>query len=93
MEDLNFKDDNKIVFMMSVVVMAYVLSIVQWVKETKVQKPHYKKYRRGQRLLAISLFRVGLSKLKQSVWNLKRFIESLGEIFRSKPKLSTLLVQ
>jgi hypothetical protein len=93
MEDLNFKDDNKIVLMMSIVVMAYVLSIVQGVKETKVKKPLYKKYRSGQRLLAISLFRIGLSKLKQSVWNLKRFIESLGEIFRSKPKLSTLLVQ
>jgi hypothetical protein len=31
--------------------------------------------------------------LKQSVWNLKRFIESLDEIFRSKPKLNTLLAQ
>jgi hypothetical protein len=90
---LNFKDDNKIVLMMSVVVMAYVLSIIQGVKETKVNKPLYKKYQNGQRLLAISLFRIGLSKLKQSIWNLKKFIESLDEIFRNKPKLSTLFVQ
>ncbi|MFT7001697.1 MAG: hypothetical protein ACI9V1_003009, partial [Spirosomataceae bacterium] len=59
----------------------------------KVNKPLYKKYRSGQQLLAISLFRIGLSKLKQSVWNLKRFIELLDEIFRNKPKLNTLLVQ
>jgi hypothetical protein len=42
MEDLNFKDDNKIVLMMSVVVMVYVLPIVQGVKEAKVNIPLYK---------------------------------------------------
>ena len=90
LEDLNFKNDNKIILMVAIVVMAYVLSIHQGL-ETKKQK--FKKYRNGQKLLAISIFRLGLSKLKTKVWTFYRFMNLLDDIFNSKCPPNPLLVQ
>jgi transposase len=90
LEDLNFKNDNKIILMVAIVVMAYVLSIHQGL-ETKKQK--FKKYKNGQKLLAISIFRFGLSKLKTKVWNFHRFMNLLDDIFRIKSPPNPLLVQ
>ena len=90
LEDLNFKNDKKTFLMVATVVMAYVLSIQQGL-ETKKQK--FKKYRNGQKLLAISIFRLGLSKLKTKVCTFHRFMNLLDDIFSSKCPPNPLLVQ
>jgi transposase len=90
LEDLNFKDDNKIILMVAIVVMAYVLSIHQGL-ETKKRK--FKQYQNGQKLLAISIFRLGLSKLKTKVWTFNRFMNLLDDIFSSKYLPNPMLVQ
>lgn len=76
--------------MVAIVVMAYVLSIQQGL-ETKKQK--FKKYKNGQKLLAISIFRFGLSKLKTKVWTFHRFMNLIDDIFSSKYPLNPLHVQ
>lgn len=90
LEDLNFRNDKKIILMAAIVVMAYVLSIHQGL-ETKKHK--FKKYLNGQKLLAISIFRLGLSKLKTKVWTFHRFMNLLDDIFCYKCPPNPLLVQ
>lgn len=75
---------------MTIPVMAYVLSIYQGL-ETK--KCKLKQYKNGQKLLAVSIFRSGLSKLKIKAWTFRRFMNMLNEVFSSKCSTKTLLVQ
>lgn len=90
LEDFNFKDDKKIILMVTIVVMAYVLSIY---KGLQTAKQKLKKYRNGQKLLAISIFRQGLSILKSTVWNFNRFMMFLEDVFSSQKLKNPLLVQ
>lgn len=78
LEDLNFIDDKKILLMVAIVVMAYVLSIQKGLENVK-QK--FKKYKNGQKTLAISVFRVGLTKIKALAWNFDQFIRLLYVMF------------
>lgn len=65
------------------VVMAYVLSVQQGLKN-KVEKK--KIYRNKPFRLAISYFKQGLSIVKAKVWSLKRFISVLNNIFKMLTK-------
>lgn len=80
-EDLNFMEDNKIVLMMAIVVMAYVLSIEQGLK---ANKKTIKKYKNGQTTLAISIFRMGLTEMRAKAGNLNKFIRLLFDLFYRK---------
>lgn len=78
LEDLNFMDDKKILLMVVIVVMAYVLSIQKGLEDVKKK---FKKYKNGQKTLAISVFRVGLTKIKALAWNFDQFIRLLYVMF------------
>ena len=65
--------------MVTLVVMAYVLSIQQGL-EDKVEKK--KIYKNKPSRLAISYFTQGLSIIKAKIWSLKRFIGVLNDILK-----------
>ena len=90
LEDLNFKNDKKIILMVAIVIMAYVLSIY---KGLQTSKQTFKRYLNGQKLLATSVFKQGLTIIKSVAWNFSRFMEMLHEVFFSKPFKKLLLVQ
>lgn len=73
-EDLNLKDNGKIMLLVAIVVMAYVLSL-QTVFEEASEK--VKVYRDGNQKLAISYFRQGITRLRRVVQSLAMFMEHL----------------
>ena len=77
LEDLNFKDDGKIMFLVAIVVMAYVLALQEAFRQTSQKM---KKYRDGSRSLAVSLFRQGITLLRTQVQSLAKFVQYLTRI-------------
>ena len=90
LEDLNFRQDSKICLMVALVVMAYVLSIQQGLKN-KVEKK--KIYKNKPSRLAISYFRQGLSIVKAKVQSLRMFMSLLNDIFTNANQGKLLYVQ
>jgi len=90
LEDLNFKQDSKILLLVAIIVMAYVLSL-----QAAFEEPAHKVKtdRNGKQSLAISLFRQGLSKLRYHVQSLSAFIEHLGRITKTLYAAKWLYVQ
>jgi len=76
--------------MVAIVVMAYVLSVYQGIckgiKKIKI-------YKDKSENLAISYFRQGMSLIKAKIWNLKRFIQCLEDIFKDESQGKWLYVQ
>lgn len=89
LEDINFKDTDKILLMMAIVVFAYVVSIYEGLKWYSVKKKVFKVYKSGKVYLAVSVFRKGLSCLSQKIGNLRKFIFYLTHVFKGK-KLTIL---
>ena len=56
--------------MMEIVVMSYVLTVQQAFRNTTIK---VKKYKDGTSILAVSLFRIGLSKLRRNALSLGEF--------------------
>lgn len=73
-EDLNFKDDGKIVLVIAIVVMAYVVSLKEAFENGSLKQ---KLYRNGSRSMDISYFRQGISRLRRHVQSLALFIRYL----------------
>jgi len=90
LEDLNLSQDPKLCLMVAIVVMAYVLSVYQGIcngiKKIKI-------YKDKSENLAISYFRQGVSLIKAKIWNLKRFIQCLEDIFKDESQGKWLYVQ
>ncbi len=78
LEQLNFKDNDKILLLVAIVVMAYVLSIQQGLTNTRTT---LKTYKDCSKTLAVSIFRQGLAKIKARVWSLLHFFCLLQEVF------------
>ena len=76
-EDLNFKDDGKIMLLIAIVVMAYVLSLQEAFKNGTLKQ---KVYRNGSSSIAVSFFRQGISRLRRHVQSLSMFISYLETI-------------
>lgn len=90
LEDLNFKQDDKILLLVAIIVMAYVLSLQAAFEQST---PKLKTYRDGKQSLSISLFRQGLTKLRYHVQALSVFIEHLGQITKTLYEAKWLYVQ
>jgi len=73
-EDLNFKDEGKIMLLIAIVVMAYVLSLNEAFENGSLKQ---KLYRNASRSMAISYFRQGISRLRRHVQSLALFIRYL----------------
>ncbi len=87
---MNFKDNQKLLLLVAIVVMAYVLSIEQGLKNTCKKEKAYK----GQsNTLAVSIFRQGLSLLKARAWTLIRFLNLLQNVFLDLHKPQWVNVQ
>ena len=78
--------DSKIYLMVALVVMAYVLSVQQGLKNKKI-------YENKPSQLAISYFKQGLSIIKAKIWSLKQFIGVLNDIFQNANQGKLLYVQ
>ena len=72
-EDLSFKDKNKIRLLLAVVILAYCLSIHQGLKADKTVKR--KRYANQTTARAVSVFRNGLDQLYSQVFQLTLFLE------------------
>jgi hypothetical protein len=77
LEDLNFKDDGKIMLLVAIVIMAYVLSLQEAFRNGSSKQ---KVYRNGSRSMAVSFFRQGISGLRGHVQSLAMFIGYLEAI-------------
>lgn len=77
LEDLNFKDDGKIMLLIAIVVMAYVLSLKEAFEKGSLKQ---KVYRNGSRSIAVSYFRQGITCLRRHVQSLAQFIRYLESI-------------
>ncbi len=78
-EDLNFKDDGKIMLLIAIVIMAYVLSLREAFESGSLKQ---KVYRDGRSSMAISFFRQGISCLRRHVQSLVGFtcyLESIAQ--------------
>lgn len=76
-EDLNFKDDGKIMLLIAIVVMAYVLSLKEAFENGTLKQ---RAYRNGSRSMSISFFRQGITRLRSHVQSLTMFIRYLESI-------------
>lgn len=90
LEDLNFKDDGKIMLLVAIIVMAYVISLRAAFKQPANKM---KVYRDGSQSLAVSLFRQGLTLLRNQVQSLTKFIEYLKQITQTLYSAKWLYVQ
>ena len=79
-EDLNFKNDGKIMLLIAIVVMAYVLSLKEAFEKGSLKQ---KVYRDGSRSMAVSFFRQGITSLRRHVQSLAQFIHYLESIAQS----------
>jgi len=74
LEEMHFKNDLKIEFMMAITVLAYCLSIfhaIQKVEPEKIKLKHFKK--QNMKYKEQSVFRIGLSLLMQAAFSLEVF--------------------
>jgi len=72
LEDLNFKDSEKIKLMMAIVTFLYALCVQQGLLIYSVhKKSDFKKYKDGRITLAVSVFRKGISILTGKFYHLK----------------------
>jgi len=76
-EDLNFKNDGKIMLLIAIVVMAYVLSLKEAFENGTLKQ---KIYRNGSRSMSVSFFRQGITCLRRHVQSLAQFIRYLESI-------------
>jgi len=76
-EDLNFKNDGKIMLLIAIVVMAYVLSLREAFESGSLKQ---KVYRDGSSSMAVSFFRQGITSLRRHVQSLVIFIRYLETI-------------
>lgn len=76
-EDLNFKNDGKIMLLIAIVVMAYVLSLKEAFEHGSLKQ---KVYRNGSRSMAASYFRQGITGLRRRIQSLTTFIRYLESI-------------
>lgn len=90
MENLNFKDDGKIMLVVAIVVMAYVLSLQEAFHRGSTRE---KVYRNGVRALATSYFRQGVTCLRRHAQSLATFIRYLEDITRALFASKWLYVQ
>lgn len=82
-EDLSFKDPDKIRLLLAVVIVAYSVSIHQGLKFDKTMKR--KKYANQSSTRAVSVFRNGLDQLSSQVYQLVLFLDFIcRELARSK---------
>ena len=85
LEELNFKDSEKIKMMMAIVSFLYVLCIHHgFLAYREKKKSDFKKYLDGTTTLAISIFRKGKSIVAGKFYHLISFIEFLSEILKGK---------
>lgn len=89
-EDLNFKDDGKIMLLIAIVVMAYVLSLQEAFQHGSTKE---KVYKDGHRALATSYFRQGITSLRRHAQSLATFIGYLEDITRALFTSKWLYVQ
>jgi acyl-CoA thioesterase FadM len=89
LEQLNFRDNDKILLIVAIVVMGYVLSIQQGLVQMRTKM---KTFKNCSKTLAISIFRQGLTKIKARVWSFHRFLRLLQEVLAVLHKPSWLIV-
>ena len=89
-EDLNFKDDGKIMLLIAIVVMAYVLSLREAFQHGSTKE---KAYQDGSRTLTQSFFRQGIASLRRHVQSLTTFIRYLEGITQALFSSNWLYVQ
>ncbi|GAB4044295.1 hypothetical protein GCM10028774_63140 [Spirosoma jeollabukense] len=70
-EDLNFKNDGKIMLLIAIVVMAYVFSLKEAFEMGSLKQ---KVYRNGSESMAVSYFRQGITCWRRRVESLVQFI-------------------
>jgi len=94
LEELNFKDIEKIKMMMAIVSFLYVLCIHHgFLAYQKTKKSDFKKYLNGTSTLAISIFRKGKSIVAGKFQHLISFIAFLSEILKGKKLPNWIHVQ
>lgn len=89
-EDLNFKNDGKIMLLIAIVVMAYVLSLQEAFQRGSTKE---KVYRDGKRVLATSYFSQGITCLRRHAQSLVAFIRYLEGVTRALFDSKWLYVQ
>lgn len=82
-EDLNFKNDGKIMLLITIVVMAYVLSLREAFESGSLKQ---KVHRDGSSSMAVSFFRQGITSLRRHVQSLVifiRYLETIAQTLRT----------
>lgn len=82
-EEMNFKNDDKIQLMIGVVIIAYVLAIREGILKHCKNPIRLKKYANGKMYLSVSLFRTGLEILDQLILTAKSFIKYIVNIIEN----------
>ena len=67
LEDMSLTDLKKIRLMISLVVVAYILAVREGIIQEKKQKVHVIKYKNGDKLPAVSIFRNGLQSISNQI--------------------------
>ena len=67
MEDMSLTDLKKIRLMISLVVVAYILAVREGIIQEKIQKVRVIKYKNGDKLPAVSIFRNGLQTISNQI--------------------------
>jgi transposase len=74
LEDMNLKNDNKIMLMVAVVIITYALAIKEGVLKYMQKQIGMKRYKNGKVYLEMSIFRKGLEVLEVALNGPSRFI-------------------
>jgi transposase len=92
LEDMNLKNDNKIMLMVAVVIITYALAIKEGALKYMQKQIGLKRYKNGKVYLEMSIFRKGLEVLDGMLNGLNRFIWYLLYQIKHGSKYPCLLV-
>lgn len=84
LEDMSLTDLKKIRLMISLVIVAYILAIREGIIQQKIKKPRIIKYKNGDRLPAVSIFRNGLQVISNQIIDWKCFDKYIALIVNKK---------
>lgn len=84
LEDMSLTDLKKIRLMISLVIVTYILAIREGIIQQKIKKPRIIKYKNGNRLPAVSIFRNGLQVISNQIIDWKCFDKYIALIVNKK---------
>lgn len=94
LEELNFKNSEKIKLMMAIVSFLYVLCVHRGLIAYRIhKKSDFRKYRDGRITLAVSVFRKGKAIVAGKFYHLKSFLRYLADILKDKKRPKWVHVQ